>query len=160
MLIDLFSSMLLNAFVLYKLHDSANLRKLPPDYSSLDFIEDWLSEVAAVDNGNVSSDSDSSDEKEPLPYKSHRFKWWSGSAGTAYRLDRHQYHNLQHAGNVFLKARLEGNDEIRCDLRRDCMLCHERTLYFCKICNVSLCCGECCDKWHTCTNLRRAKRKQ
>lgn len=159
-LIDLFSSMMMNAFVLYKLNDASLGKKLPQDYSSLDFIADWLAEVAPDDDDDKGNGSDSSDENEPLPYKSHRFKWWSSAEGTAYRLDRHHYHNLEHAGNVFLKARLQGDEEIRCDLRRDCMLCHERTLYFCKVCNVSLCCGDCCNKWHTFSKLRREKRQK
>ena len=147
--------MLMNAFVLYKLNDSVLGQKLAKDYSSLDFIEDWLGEVAPDDNDVDGNESDSSDENEPLPYKSHRFKWWSSAIGTAYRLDRHRYHNLEHAGNVFLKARLEGDDEMRYDLRRDCMLCRERSLYFCNVCNVTLCCGECCERWHTMSKLRR-----
>lgn len=145
----------MNAFVLYKLHNASLGKKLPPDYSSLDFIEDWLAEVVPDDHVSDSDESDSSYENETLPYKSHRFGWWSGPAGTKYRLDTHRYHNLQHAGNVFLKARLEGDDEVRLDLRRDCMLCNQRTLYFCSICNVSLCCGECCNNWHTYSKLRR-----
>lgn len=144
--------MLMNAFVLYKLHDDATQRKLPKDYSSLDFIAEWMQELLEVednaesDSGAASSsDFESDDERQ---YNQHRRKWWEGERGIAVRMDR-QFHGLQHAGNVFLKEVMKEGEQKRCDLRRCCMCCGDRTLYFCEECKVPLCIGHCNKQFHT-----------
>ena len=161
--IDLFTSMLLNAYVLYKLHDATNHNKLRADYSSLDFIADWLQEVEPAIESPSDEDLADTDDSVPstppdLTYKQHRRKWWECENGINIRLDR-RYHCLEDARSVYVKAVVEKNDsgeEIvkRVDLRRDCMYCGERNCYtFCQVCNVPLCLGDCCRKFHTIAKL-------
>lgn len=151
-LTDLFSSMLLNAFVLYKLHHLANHKDLGAGYSSLDFIEDWLSEIAPFENDS-GSDSGSSaaspdENHDVIPRKDRRRKFWNSDEGKALRLDG-RFHCLQHAGNVYVKNEIVDGRNKRNDLRRLCRYCGERALYFCDVCNVPLCVGDCCKKFHT-----------
>jgi hypothetical protein len=161
-LIDLFTSMLLNAFVLYKLHDSTNNQKLRPSYNSFDFIADWLNEVSPAVAGRImpepSSDDDDPTALAPIAYKEHRRNWWSSENGRAIRLDS-RYHVLQDARHVYLKNEVKqtGNGEkvqVRLELRRNCMYCGDRNCYtFCDICNVPLCLGNCCRNFHTVDEL-------
>ena len=144
--------MLMNAFVLYKLHDSANHKNLGKGYSSVDFIADWLEEVAPCE-GDAASDSgeyaDANTEDATLPpRKDRRRKYWNSDEGKAVRLDG-RFHCLQHAGNVYLKNEIVDGLSKRNDLRRLCRYCGERALYFCDVCDVPLCVGDCCKKFHT-----------
>jgi len=152
--------MLMNAFVLYKLHDQVNHKRLPEKYSSLDFIADWIRELNqdVRDAVCVSSASDASnDECAAAPdYKEHRRNWWQSAAGTAVRMDG-RFHSLQHAANCYLSTQGEGDHKKFIDLRRVCMYCGERTIYFCEACNVPLCLGICNKKFHTDTVLPRPK---
>jgi hypothetical protein len=145
--------MLVNAFVLFKLHDAANDKKLSKDFSSLEFIEQWLQELDD-EAGDVSSAS-SSDEFEPekLAYKQHRRKWWSTNAGEAIRLKHSSdwLHATQDARHVYVTKTADG----RIDLRRNCMWCGERTFYFCSTCMVPICIGKCSLAFHTLKKLPR-----
>jgi len=160
-LIDLFSSMLLNAFVLFKLHDKANHKILRARYNSFDFIADWLEEIAG-DAERSSEQSSDVDDAPQLPYKAHRRKWWNSDVGKAVRMD-HRYHGLEDARNVYQKSTVKvGSDgdevEVRLDLRRKCLFCGERNCYtFCSTCNVPLCLGECCRKFHCVATLPALK---
>lgn len=144
--------MLMNAFVLYKLHNSANNKDLNNAYSALDFIADWLEEVTPCE-GEATSDSSASGDAPAenfadIPRKDRRRRYWNSEEGKAVRLDG-RFHCLQHAGNVFLKHEIVDGHAKRCDLRRVCRYCGERALYFCDVCNVPLCVGDCCKKFHT-----------
>ena len=67
-LIDLFTSMLLNAYVLHQLHNKANHNTTHARYTSFDFIADWLSEVAPeVDESHSDQHSDTDDDGGPPP---------------------------------------------------------------------------------------------
>jgi len=147
----------MNAYVLYKLHDQANYKKLPPDYSSLEFICDWLDEVISAAADDIAPSSDSNDDVPVLQYKQHRYKWWKGDVGTSLRLNTRVYHSLEHAGNVYMKNIVGEEGSQRLDLRRECMCCGERTVYFCSVCNVPLCIGNCCKVFHTSAKLPRKK---
>ena len=144
--------MLMNAFTLYKLHDTTNGNKLAKDYSSIDFIADWLEEVApredkdASDSGSSAAASD--DDVAVAPRVDRRRKYWNSAEGKAVRLDG-QFHCLQHAGSVYRKHEIVDGEPKRNDLRRLCRYCGERALYFCDVCNVPLCIGDCCKKFHT-----------
>ena len=145
--------MLMNAYVIYKLHNSATLSDT---YSALDFIADWLEEIAPHE-GDAASDSsasdDASDENDAnAPRKDRRRRFWNSDEGKALRLDG-RFHCLQHAGNVFVKNELVDGQIKRNDLRRLCRYCGERALYFCDVCNVPLCVGDCCKKFHTLRKL-------
>ena len=143
--------MLLNAFILFKLHDAANDKKLSKDFSSLEFIDLWLQEVEgeAVD---ASSDS-SGDELQKVAYKQHRRKWWSTDAGRAIRLKHSSecMHATQDARHVYVTKTRDS----RLDLRRKCMWCGDRTFFFCSTCIVPLCIGKCSLAFHTLKTLPR-----
>jgi hypothetical protein len=166
-LVDLFTSMLLNAYVLYRLHDKATHRNTTrARYTSFDFIADWLSEVAPapeVDNDSHSDQHSDDDGAPELPYKAHRRKWWSTPDGKDVRLDN-RHHYLEDARHVYQKSKvIAGADgesvEVRIDLRRDCVFCGERNCYtFCSLCNVPLCLGDCCRNFHTVAKLPELKR--
>jgi hypothetical protein len=165
-LIDLFTSMLLNAYVLYQLHNKANHNTTHARYTSLDFIADWLSEVAPEgDDSHSDQHSDTDNDGGPrLVYKAHRRKWWSSDDGNAVRLDK-RYHYLEDARHVYQKSRVKaGSDgeevEVRNDLRRDCLFCGERNCYtFCSLCKVPLCLGDCCRDFHTVAALPVLKQR-
>ena len=149
MIVDLFSSMLMNAYVIYKLHNSATLSDT---YSALEFIADWLEEVAPHE-GDAASDSSASDDASDennanAPRKDRRRRFWNSDEGKSLRLDG-RFHCLQHAGNVFVKNEVVDGQCKRNDLRRLCRYCGERALYFCDVCNMPLCVGDCCKKFHT-----------
>ena len=134
------------------MHDSANHNKLPKDYSSIDFIADWLQEVAQGD-GDGSSDSDAPAAENTAAAahpvgKDRRRKYWNSEDGKKVRLDG-RFHCLQHAGHVYSKNAVVNGVSKRNDLRRLCRYCGERALYFCDVCNVPLCVGDCCKKFHT-----------
>ena len=148
-LVDLFSSMMMNSFVLFKLHDAANAKKLPNDFSSLDFAELWLKDVDDMQNAEAVPSS-SSDDDFAVPqqtYKQHRRNYWSSDEGRAIRLKHNQscQHPLQDARNVY-KTQTRGK---RIDLRRLCTWCGERTFTFCETCKVPLCIGNCTMQFHT-----------
>jgi len=75
----------------------------------------------------------------------------------------HRYHGLEDARNVYQKSTVKvGSDgdevEVRLDLRRKCLFCGERNCYtFCSTCNVPLCLGECCRKFHCVATLPALK---
>jgi hypothetical protein len=141
--------MLMNAYVLYTLHDATNHKKLPQRYSSLDFIADWLAEICEPDD-EASSDSGSasSDDVDRLD---RRITFWNSDKGRDTRLKRSdgQYHCLYHAADKFRSFELDGDEAVRNDLRRLCRYCGTRTIYFCDVCKVPLCHGDCCKKFHT-----------
>ena len=152
MITDLFTSMLMNAYVLYKLHATANNKNVGSDYSSVDFIADWHDEVAPRDD-DAASDSGASDDainndSATSPRKDRRRKYWNSDEGKAIRLNG-RFHCLQHAGNVYVKNEIVQGVPKRNDLRRLCRYCGERALYFCDVCNVPLCVGVCCKNFHT-----------
>ena len=151
-LTDLFTSMLMNAFVLYTLSANAKSTKLPPNYTAVHFVAEWLD---ALDEGGCHADSDAnsssaSGDESPIEinYKDHRRNWWQGDSGLSVRMDR-RFHGLQHAGNVYY-SRLELNgEEKRADLRKNCMDCGERTVYLCEVCKVPLYIYACNKNFHT-----------
>ena len=82
MITDLFSSMLMNAFVLYKLHDSASHKKLPQRYTSLDFIADWLAELCDPDDeASIDSGSESSANCDDTDRSDRRISFWNSDKG-------------------------------------------------------------------------------
>jgi hypothetical protein len=153
--------MLMNAFVLYTMSANANSKKLPPNYTAVHFVSEWLE---SLDEGLCQGENDadcssaSGDESSiEIDYKDHRRSWWQGDSGTSIRMDR-RFHALQHAGNVYY-SRLEVNgEEKRADLRRNCMYCGERTIYFCEVCKVPLCIGACNKNFHTQRKLPQMQR--
>ena len=144
----------MNGYVLYKLHDSVYSKKLPKDYTSFDFIADWLQEVEAEEPQDVSSASSSEDDDHQLAYKQHRRKWWQTEPGCRIRLTKPN-HFLEDARHKYVKSVVRTNDDgeavvARLDLRRDCIYCGERNCYtFCSICMVPLCIGDCSRNFHT-----------
>jgi hypothetical protein len=155
--------MLMNAFVLYKLHDDANNKKLPQSYSSLDFISDWIQDLEKDDDAassDISASDAASEESVAVPdYKEHRRNWWQAAPGTAIRMDS-RFHGLQHAGNCYFTNVDKNGENKRADLRRLCMWCGERTVYFCEDCNVPLCIGICNKNFHTKRKLPSLRRNK
>ncbi len=147
--------MIVNAFVLYKLNDDAKdaaHKTLPAQYSVMDFINDWLEEGdedeasdASVDNADNAADDNDADHPS---YKAHRRKWWQGPEGTAVRMNN-RFHALQYAGNTYSHYSDIDGVRKRDDLRRKCMFCGERTLYYCDACMVPLCLGVCNHRFHS-----------
>jgi hypothetical protein len=157
---DLFSSMLMNAFVLYTLHDAANSNKLPKKYSSLDFIADWLDEVCKPDDAAASdSQADSSSDSDDCDRADRRRSFWNSPKGKHIRLARsHEtFHCLYHAASRYKPYELVDDEQVRNDLRRVCRYCGERTIYFCGACKVPLCVGDCCMNFHTLDHIPARK---
>jgi hypothetical protein len=161
-LADMFSSMMMNAFILKKTLKTKRY-KLPSQYSSFDFIEEYLEEVCPISKeleGHKSSSSAShvarSCHPAGLDHKGEirkvRASFWSKAAGREWRLDGKD-HYPQDAKNVWFKlsSRVSevNNKVIRNELRRNCHYCNERTVYFCTKCDVPLCIGTCFSDFHT-----------
>jgi antirestriction protein len=148
--------MLMNAFVLYLLHDRDNKKKLPKTYSSLDFIANWMDEVCKPDDAAVSDSSSDSDECDRAD---RRRSFWNSTEGKHIRLARshEKFHCLYHAASRYFPSRLENEEQVRNDLRRVCRYCGERTIYFCDVCKVPLCVGNCCMNFHTLDHIPARK---
>jgi hypothetical protein len=161
-LADMFSSMMMNAFIL-KTTLKTKRYKLPSQYSSFDFIEEYLEEVCPISKeleGQQSSSSAShvarSCHPAGLDHKGEirkvKASFWSKAAGREWRLDGKD-HYPQDAKNVWFKVTSRvsevNNKVIRNELRRNCHYCNERTVYFCTKCNVPLCIGTCFSDFHT-----------
>ena len=147
--------MVMNAFVLFKLHDASNAKKLPKDFSSLDFVELWLKDVDDMQDAEdvPSSCSDDDFEQPCTTYKQHRRKFWASEDGQAIRFRRNQrcQHNLLDARHEYRTEELGKRN----DLRRICIWCGTRTFTFCQTCMVPVCIGLCNQSFHSKPTLPR-----
>jgi hypothetical protein len=134
LLTDMFSSLLQNAFILYKGYHTK-----PKKYDSRQFIETFLSEVAELVNPPDGDDSSDSDANAPMERNAHRRDWWVSGPGALFRR-KGRDHWPQHASNTFQTEDQHSNTTY--DLRRYCMyyptLCGRVSTY-CTKCMVPLC---------------------
>lgn len=159
--IDMFSSMVINAFTLKCLKEK---RKKLHKYSEFDFITEYLDEVAPL------RDDDDVVICAPLIHpatytlsngtiKVHKVKrpFWEAPAGAAWRLDGKRHYS-QDANKVYAKFSTKSNGQtqlnmqgntIRKNLRRNCRYCNKDTVYFCTKCETALCLGTCFERFHT-----------
>jgi hypothetical protein len=159
--IDMFSSMVTNAFTLKCLKEK---RKKLHKYSEFDFITEYLDEVAPL------RDDDDTVICAPLIHpatytlsngtiKIHKVKrpFWEAPAGAAWRLDGKRHYS-QDANKVYAKFSTQPNGQtqlnmqgntIRKNLRRNCRYCNKDTVYFCTKCDTALCLGTCFERFHT-----------
>jgi hypothetical protein len=125
---DIFSSMLMNAFILFKLH-----HKKTQHYSALDFLQEYLNGGGNVGSNHAQQEGHNFGDHADAPQSSHKRAWWFGDEGT--RIRKAGRHYLCHASELF-------GDET--DQRRGCMWdpgrtgCG-RTAYACKQCRVHVC---------------------
>jgi len=134
LLTDMFSSLLQNAFILYKgYHDKSK------KYDSRQFIEAFLSEVAEWANPPDGDDSSDSDANAPMERNAHKRDWWISGPGASIRL-KGRDHWPQRGGNTFRTHNQHTNTKY--DLRRYCIfhptLCGRVSTY-CTKCMVPLC---------------------
>jgi hypothetical protein len=147
-LTDMFSSMLMNAYVLRKLK-----LNLPNSYSSFDFITEFIS-VACPDDESVEQPRQMQEQHPAtkngkVPAVERPF--WSSPAGRAWRMDGVD-HWLEDAKRVYYKVSNWQNDKgelIRSELRRLCRWCGDKTIYFCTKCQAPLCISPCFRNFHT-----------
>jgi hypothetical protein len=133
---DLFTSMLQNAFVLYKQYHNKDSQ-----YDSRIFIESVLQELANITSmtkNDHASKSDDSDDAFAEPRRAHRRDWWVKGPGAVKRLNGRD-HWPQHATNTCFTENADTHTKI--DLRRYCMFHRDcgRVLTYCTKCNVPLC---------------------
>ena len=127
-LTDVFSSMLMNACILFKLH-----HKKPSAYSALDFLQEYLNDGDFVGDTEGLDDDHQSPNRPAAPQNRHKRAWWFGEEGSSIRKTGKHY--LCHASELF-------GDET--DQRRGCLWdpgrtgCG-RTAYACKQCRVHVC---------------------
>lgn len=159
---DMFSSMMMNAFLLKKLNKSVR-PKVSKRYSSFDFIEEYLEEVCPVSGNAKNADGrEQPAQVHPAGFTSNgqirKFKAsiWTKPAGKQWRLDG-QGHYTQDANNLFTNktdvVSATSGKVIRRELRRNCHYCNERTVYLCTKCNAPLCLGVCFETFHTKSKL-------
>jgi len=127
-LTDIFSSMLMNSFTLFKLH-----HKKAPAYTALDFLEDYLQELNDSSASRMQHEDASPGMIPERPCTNHKRAWWFGEEGS--RIRKSGRHYLCHGKELFGDAT---------DQRRGCMYDPSRTgcgrtAYACKQCGVSLC---------------------
>jgi hypothetical protein len=136
LLTDMFTSLLQNAFILYKgYHDKSK------KYDSRQFIEALLSEIATFANSPLVDDC--SDSESQLPHlevsrNAHKRDWWVSGPGAAIRL-KGRDHWPQHAANTFVLH--DAATDAKLDLRRYCIyhnICG-RVMTYCSKCKVPLC---------------------
>jgi hypothetical protein len=159
---DMFSSMMMNAFLL-KTNQKAPRYKVPKHYSSFDFIAEYLEQVCPAPPSADLQPMSPKAAKSPLDAhpagigkngKLRKFKasLWTKRPGLLWRLDG-DGHYSQDANNLYDKV--TGNfsatsgKKIRFELRRNCHYCNERTVYLCTKCNAPLCLGACFANFHT-----------
>ena len=148
-LTDMFSSMLMNAYVLRR-----SKMKLPKSYSSFDFLSNWLLQVSPEpvplqdEEAPVQGHPAGRDKSGGIRKVERKF--WNRPLATAWRLDK-QEHWCQDANNTFHKVsnRVGRKGFIRNELRRKCRWCNERTVFYCTKCAAPLCIGECFISFHT-----------
>lgn len=133
---DLFTSMLQNAFILYKQYHDKD-----PKYDSRMFIESFLEElqnVPSLRRDQPPSESDDCDADFAQPRRAHKRDWWVKGPGASVRL-KGRDHWPQHATNTCYTE--DAETEKKFDLRRYCMFHPEcgRVLTYCTKCNVPLC---------------------
>jgi hypothetical protein len=157
-LTDMFASMLMNAFVLRKtLKTSAY--KLPKVYTCFDFISEFLEEVCPAKVAAEMPDAAPKSVQSVHPQKllpSGRIKkckrsFWGKPAGKQWRLDGNDHIQQdtskwydQYTGKINATT---GN-KVRCEMRRKCICCGKRTVYFCTKCHAALCLGNCFYNFH------------
>jgi hypothetical protein len=123
--------MIQNAFILFK--DYHNKDK---SYSSLDFIEQLLTEITEAD---ADFDADSEVDADERPQRKHRRHYWAEGDGSKIRLSGRE-HWPKDARHTFLTIHPETNKAS--DLRRYCMWHPKtcgRTYTYCSCCKVPLC---------------------
>jgi hypothetical protein len=157
--IDMFTSCMMNAFVLRKLHTA---KKKNSKCTSFEFIAEYLAEIApAAPAGAAPAPSEVPEHIHPAydPKTQHvtrvKHAFWCKPAGTQFRLDG-VGHYTQHALNVYDtqsgRKRADGAD-VRLNLRRNCRYCNTPTMYFCTKCETPLCVGHCFINFHTQSKL-------
>lgn len=127
-LTDVFSSMLMNAYILFKFH-----HKKTSAYSALDFLEEYLRDAPDDSENEVLSDDDAFEMQPGPSWSSHKRAWWFGEQGSSIRKAGRHY--MCHASELF---------GVETDQRRGCMWAPSRdgcgrTAYACKKCRISLC---------------------
>ena len=141
-LTDMFSSMLMNPYVLRQSHF-----KLPKSYSSFDFISEFLQEICPDEDKEEQTTSTPlntprlpprrqphADRPHPAGYDNDgnvrrgEAPFWNSRAGTDFRLDGHD-HWCQDANNIYHPLSTRTNKDgkiIRNELRRKCRWCNAR----------------------------------
>jgi hypothetical protein len=162
--IDMFSSMVINAFTLKCLKEK---RKKLHKYSEFDFLTEYLDEVAPL-NG-----CDNADDELLTPLTIHpatytkadgtaairkvKRPFWDSPAGSRWRLDgkahysqdsNKMYSHFSRKANGQTRLNVHGNT-IRLNLRRNCRYCNADTVYLCTKCVTPLCLGNCFERFHT-----------
>jgi hypothetical protein len=139
-LTNTFQSVCMNAFILQK--TSINMGKT---HTSLDFIESMIAECAnmqlAEENQLQSPGPDS-----PSPFDGHKRAYWLANPTTRC-VGRHFLHQMEGSSLPDVVG------SKRKDNRRQCMVCADRCLTFCRQCGVHLCIGSCNETFHTCNNF-------
>lgn len=149
-LTDMFSSMLMNAFVLRRLKLG-----MGKSYTSFDFITEFLQQACPEDESVEPSQPLPTQQRHPA-MKNDRVRaverpFWSKPAGISWRMDGVD-HWLEDAKNVYYKVSSRQNEKgenIRNELRRKCRWCGDKTVYFCTKCQTPLCVGTCFRSFHT-----------
>lgn len=134
-LTDTFTSMVQNAFILYKQYHGKG-----KGYSSLQFIQDALNELADLTSVDESSESDCERHFGPArKLNEHRRSYWIGEEGSAFRLKGRNHWPKDARDDYATVNAATGKAN---DVRRKCMwnpeLC-DRTYYYCECCMVALC---------------------
>jgi hypothetical protein len=94
LLTDMFTSLMQNAFILFKSYHDKNKK-----YDSRQFIESLLQEIAEHARPSDSSDSSDSEQDLQISRKEHRREWWINGPGASIRM-KGRNHWPQHAGNT------------------------------------------------------------
>lgn len=163
-LTDMFASMLMNAFVLRQTLKT-DAFKLPKVYTCFDFISEFLEEVCPV---LAPADTSVIPDIAPVmvhPQKLHRDgkiktckpSFWAKKAGMQWRLDGvgHVNHDSTKCFDPQTgKVNATTGNKIRAELRRKCICCGTRTVYFCYKCKAALCLGKCFYMFHNENKLR------
>lgn len=158
MLTDLFSSCLMNAYVLRR-----SKLNLPKKYTSFHFLENLLRQMTP----QVAPLESQQDAPKPHPagldkngkVRAVEAPFWNGKAGKAFRLDGID-HWCEDANNVYFKLSKRANSSgifIRNELRRQCRWCNDKTVFFCTKCMAPLCVGNCFKCFHTIDQINLAK---
>ena len=160
--IDMFSSMMINAYTLKCLKDKRT--KKTKRYSEFDFIAEYLACAAPLPVSDVEDDvvpivhpATFMQADGTTAVRKSKRPFWEAAPGTAWRLDG-MAHYSQDANNVYPQFSNAANGQtrqnkagktIRLNLRRNCRCCNKDTVYFCTKCKTPLCLGNCFVLFHT-----------
>jgi hypothetical protein len=139
-LTNTFQSVCMNAYILQTQH-----MDMGKSYTSLDFIKNMISECCSMQQQKAVPRR--ADDAIPAAFDRHKREYWEANSG-----ERCQGRHFLHAAEGQVRP-TEGNERKRPNNRRNCMVCGNLGLSFCRQCGVHLCMGECNETFHTCANF-------